>query len=199
MASEVRRIHITGGPGSGKTWLATRLSQRLAVPCFDQDGEALAALARHGVSPQIPSPPLAVLAELGVTAARFAEGKAWVSEASSLTWTAPLLAGADIVVWLDTPSHIALRRVFMRHVRAELRRNNRFPGWRLMLRFWRWSHRFYTDRNPHGPNPYGTPMTRATLATMIEAYSEKLVVCRNAGDLRGLEERLVTELTSYSP
>jgi adenylate kinase family enzyme len=190
MASEVRRIHITGGPGSGKTWLAKHLSARLAVPHFDQDGEALATLARHGASPLEP-PPIAVLDELGAIAAKFAGGDAWISEASSLTWTTPLLTRADLVVWLDTPAHIALRRVFMRHVRAELRRDNRFPGWRRMYRFWRWSRRFYADRNPHGANPYGTPMTRSTLALMIEAYSEKLVVCRGGKELRELERRLL--------
>jgi len=184
-----RRIHITGGPGSGKTWLASRISERLAVPRFDQDGEALAALARHGASPLEP-PPLEVLDELRSIARAFAEGEAWVSEASSLTWTEPLLDGADVVVWLDTPARVALRRVFMRHVRAELRRDNRFPGWKRMYRFWRWSQRFYTDRNPYGPNPYGTPMTRSTLATMVDVYADKLIVCRNAGDLRALTEGL---------
>jgi adenylate kinase family enzyme len=188
-----RRIHITGGPGSGKTWLASHLSERLGVPCFDQDGEALAALARHGASPLGP-PPLEVLDELRSIAAAFAGSDAWVSEASSLTWTAPLLDGADVVVWLDTPRYVALRRVFMRHVRAELRRDNRFPGWRRMYRFWRWSHRFYTDRNPYGPNPYGTPMTRSTLATMVEAYTDKLLVCRSEGELRALTQRLTRPL-----
>src|SRR6187402_3585300 len=66
-----RRIHITGGPGSGKTWLASRISERLAVPRFDQDGEALAALARHGASPLEP-PPLEVLDELRSIARAFA-------------------------------------------------------------------------------------------------------------------------------
>ena len=47
----IQRIHITGGPGSGKTWLAARLRQRIVVPCFDQDGTALALLASLGIQP----------------------------------------------------------------------------------------------------------------------------------------------------
>ena len=193
MAAGIRRIHIAGGPGSGKTWLASRLSEQLAVPCFDQDGTALALFARLGLPPTSPSPPPEVEAGLIEAAREFAAGDAWVSDASSVTWTAPLFEGAEIVVWMDTPRSVALRRVFMRHVRAELRRDNRFPGWRRMYRFWRWSGQFYWDRNPEGVNPFGTPMTRSTLASMLEVYSEKLVVCRNAEDLRGLERTLAVE------
>jgi cytidylate kinase len=188
----VRRIHIAGGPGSGKTWLASRLSERLGVPHFDQDGVALDLLAKLGIPVTVPAPPPEVEAGLVDAALQFATGDAWVSEASSVTWTGPLFERADVVVWLDTPAHIALRRVFMRHVRAELRRDNRFPGWRRMYRFWRWSHRFYTDRNPHGPNPFGTPMTRSTLAEAMEAHAGKLIVCRSSGDVRALTRRLST-------
>jgi hypothetical protein len=130
------------------------------------------------------------MAELARAAEDFASGPSWVSEASSLSWASPLLVAADILVWLDTPGRVALRRVFMRHVRAELRRDNRFPGWRRMYRFWRWSRRFYADANPDGLNPYGTPMTRSTLAAMLEAYADNLVVCRNGTDLRRLEQSL---------
>ena len=31
------KIHIIGGPGSGKTWLADRLSAEFNVPAFDLD------------------------------------------------------------------------------------------------------------------------------------------------------------------
>jgi len=190
MASDVGRIHITGGPGSGKTWLATRLSGQLGVPCFDQDGTALALFDRLGLPATSSSPPPEVEAGLIDAAREFAAGDAWVSDATSITWAAPLFERAEAVVWLDTPRSVALRRVFMRHVRAELQRDNRFPGWRRMYRFWRWSGRFYWDTNPPGVNPFGTPMTRSTLGSMLEAYSEKLVVCRSASDLKMLVLRL---------
>ena len=189
----VRRIHITGGPGSGKTWLATRLSAQLGVPCFDQDGTALSLLASLGIPATVPAPPPAMEAGLIEAAREFAAGDAWVSDASSLTWASPLFERAEVVVWLDTPASVALRRVFMRHVRAELRRDNRFPGWRRMFRFWRWSRRFYRDRNPEGVNPFGTAMTRSTLASMLQAFADKLIVCRGAADLRNLERRMVKQ------
>ncbi len=62
-----------------------------------------------------------------------------------------------------------------------------------MYRFWRWSHRFYTNRNLEGVNPFGTAMTRATLASMLRVYEDKLIVCRSGADVRELERRLVAE------
>ena len=136
MASELRRIHITGGPSSGKTWLATQLSGQRGVPCFDQDGTALALFDRLGLPATSSSPPPEVEAGLIEAAREFAAGDAWVSDATSITWAAPLFERAEAVVWLDTPRSVALRRVFIRHVRAELRRDNRFPGWRRMYQAW---------------------------------------------------------------
>ena len=43
---------------------------------------------------------------------------------------------------------------------------------------------------PAGGEPFGTPMTRSTLGSMLEAYSEKLLVCRSASDLKTLVLRL---------
>ena len=38
-----RRIHIVGGPGSGKTTLAARLGRHLGVPVYDLDAIAYEA------------------------------------------------------------------------------------------------------------------------------------------------------------
>ena len=42
----IRRIHITGGAGAGKTRLARHFGVLLGAPVYDQDGEALVVLRR---------------------------------------------------------------------------------------------------------------------------------------------------------
>jgi adenylate kinase family enzyme len=37
MSLDVRRIHIIGGPGSGKTTLAGYLAQAIGASCYDLD------------------------------------------------------------------------------------------------------------------------------------------------------------------
>ena len=71
----------------------------------------------------------------------------------------------------------------MRHLKAEIARNNRFPGLGKLYAFWRWSARYYADRNTPGLNEWGTPSTRTTLAEYLAPYAEKLVICRSPRDV----------------
>lgn len=52
----------------------------------------------------------------------------WIAEGMYHGWTDRLIYGADVVVWLDPAWPVAVWRAFYRHLRAELRRDNRFPG-----------------------------------------------------------------------
>src|SRR5712692_7749208 len=75
------KIHIVGGPGSGKTTLAQDLSSRFHVPHYDLDKvnwekENVIAIA---------------------------EQPAWVTEGIYLIWTEPMLYHADCIVLLRSP------------------------------------------------------------------------------------------------
>jgi hypothetical protein len=68
----------------------------------------------------------------------------WITEGMYQGWTVRLIYKADVVVWLDPAWPVAVWRVFYRHLRAELRRDNRFPDWFRLARFeWR-TRRWYT-------------------------------------------------------
>ncbi len=111
------------------------------------------------------------------------EADAWVSEGAYMSWAAPLFDAADLIVWMDVSWRVASYRIVKRHVMAELARNNRFPGWRRLYRFWRWSSAYYANRNPHRLNDYGVPNTRALAAELLRPYEGKLVVCRTNQDI----------------
>jgi adenylate kinase family enzyme len=175
-----RRIHVTGGPGSGKTTLARRLGDALAVPVHDLDGIAR-NFERRG---------LGLAENLPGAVTQIVTTSDWVCGGAYLGWAVPVFESADLVVWLDVAWPVASYRIVARHIKAELARNNRFPGWRQMYRFWRWSMRYYRDRNAAGLNAYGTPNTRSFLVAELEAYEEKLVACRSNADI----ERLVSKL-----
>jgi adenylate kinase family enzyme len=184
-----RRIHITGGPGSGKSHLARRLGSLLDAPVFDLDGLAL------GIQPSY-TDEHGIVDHEGLIAARerelaaLAEHETWVGDGSFVGYEMPLFGAADLVVWMDAPRRVACYRIVARHVKAELRRNNRWPGWHKLYLFWRWSLRYYADTNPWGLNVWGTPATRGYTAEVLHGYESKLVVCRSKADVRRLLARL---------
>ena len=185
----MRRIHITGGPGSGKTTFATRLAGELAVPVLKLDSLAFEREADRAAVDDIAT----IVSGLADNVVAIAASESWVAEGTYVTWTKPLFERADVVVWLDVSWRPAAFRILKRHVLAELRRSNPFPGWMRLARFWLWSRRYYANTNPKAHNPWGTPETRTYLQQFLSAYPEKLIVCRNQTDLDRVVQRLRSE------
>lgn len=127
------RVVIVGANGAGKTWFVKRLAARLDLPVIHKDALALttgwAQRPRTDVHAEI----------LRLTAA-----DAWVLEGGPSVLTAPVLARAQRVVWLDMPPFVRFCRVLWRSLRylgrtrPELPHGNRdWPGlrqWRFALR-----------------------------------------------------------------
>lgn len=188
----MRRVHITGGPGAGKTRLARRLSQRVGLPHIDTD---LISLELQADLP-LPLDFDLLMAHRLPLSERLASEDAWISEGSNLVASRPFYERADLVVYMRCEWRVAAYRILMRHARASLAGNNRFPGLGNLRRFFLWSRRYYANRNAHGVNGFGTPATIAYHEEALQAYGDKLVVCRTKADVAALEQRLLRELSS---
>ncbi len=126
------------------------------------------------------------VAEMATEARRIASSDYWVSEGAYVGHVEILFQQADVIIWLDIPWWVASYRIISRHIKAEMSRNNRFPGWRRLYYFWRWSGRYYDNKNHPGLNIVGVPNTRQTLVSILEPYEYKLRVCRNAREIETL-------------
>jgi hypothetical protein len=182
-----RRIHITGGPGAGKTTLAIRLSRELGVSYHELDGMALGLVAEMPAPLDLP----ALMARRLPLCQDLAGADAWISEGSNLDASLPFYERAELIVYLTCSWRVAAYRIVLRHIKAELARNNRFPGWRNLYRFWRWSGRYYANRNQHASNAWGTPETEAYCLERLREWQQKLVVCRSKAELGTLVSRVV--------
>ncbi len=179
----ISKVHITGGPGSGKTTLSRQIAASLNVACYELDALAL-ELEAAGRPFQ----------EMANEAQRIVASDCWVGDGAYFDWTEPLFQNTDLVIWPDLPWRVASYRILSLHIRATIARDNPFPGWRRLWRFWRWSRRYYRDQVDRGLNQWGTPLTRQTAASLLEPYTPELRTCRTK---RGIEE-LLTEMLAVS-
>ena len=102
------RLHITGAAGSGTTTLGRALAQALATPHFDTDDVFW-----------LPTDPpyrrkREVADRLQLLDALLGGRREWVLSGSLDSWGAPLVPLFDMVVWLDVPTELRLRRLAAR-------------------------------------------------------------------------------------
>jgi hypothetical protein len=129
------KIHIIGGPGSGKTTFAQSLSSRFHVPHYDLDkigwknGDRMAAYIDDAVS--------------------IAEQPEWITEGIYLIWTDPLLYQADYIVLLAVSWPVAAWRILFRHITKSLHGTNPYPGLngiKLLFKLLKFTRSYYLDK-----------------------------------------------------
>ncbi len=127
------RVVVVGANGAGKTWMARQLAARLDARVICKD--ALALTTRWQQRPRS-----AVQAEISraITAER------WVLEGGPSILLDAVLARAEMVVWLDMPAGLRLRRILWRNLRYFGRTrpehppgNRGWPGVRQVRFAWR--------------------------------------------------------------
>ena len=182
MKEPPKRIHIIGGSGSGKTTLAGLVASHINAPCYhlDEIGYENGAGAQR---------PLAVrLTEVK----QIANQDSWVTEGIFLGWTEELLQKAEIIVWLDLPWRIVRWRIVTRHLKAELKRNNRHPGWRNLYHFLQICSNYYKNVAPFGETKVvgDLPENRATTVYYLSEYYGKLVHCTSPSQVKDFFNRL---------
>lgn len=160
------RIYIAGGPGSGKTTLAKRISSSLTIPFYEMD---LIGWENGVGAPR----PLEVCAQDVHDIANRAD---WVAEGGHHPWIDELLQRAELIVWLDLPWNIARRRLLMRHLRASLAGTNKHHGLIKLYHFMRHAKMFYTSVQPHQG-------TRLMEATELHPYLQKTVHCQRPSEV----------------
>lgn len=129
----IRRVVVVGANGAGKTWLATRLADRIEAALIHKDALALTTGWRQRPRAEV---------QAGIAARIKADD--WVLEGGPSILTQAVLDRADLVIWLDIPARLRVWRILRRslryagRVRPELPQGNRdWPG----LRQWRFARR----------------------------------------------------------
>ena len=130
------RIHIIGGPGSGKSYIATKLAQRFNVPVYDLDDLFWDRTAlNYGIR--------ADSTERDRRFATIVSQDGWIVEGVYYQWLAPSFDAANIILALTPSVWVRHGRVIKRFI---LRRLGRIPSKREsladLLRLLCWSHAY---------------------------------------------------------
>ncbi len=146
----LERISVVGNSGSGKTRLAQRLAEVLAVRYVELD-------SIHHLPNWKPIAPDQFLAEVAAIAAT----QQWVIDGNyrAVVCDGPVWQRADTVVWLDLPRRVVMRQVVTRTIRRLVTREALWNGNREPIRNvlsgapersiirWSWTqHDKYRDR-----------------------------------------------------
>ena len=177
-----QRILIVGGAGSGKTTLARRVGTYLTIPFYDSD--EIGYEGGFGA----PRPRNVQRTDLE----RITSQPAWVVDGAML-WTNMLLQRANTIVWLDLPWRVRRWRIIMRHIKADLARNNRHSGYLKLYRFYMYSRNYERDVTISTPQPPDGDVyeNRATLEHYLQPYKDKVIHCRTIADVTAFERTII--------
>ena len=167
---EIKRIYVTGGAGVGKTTLTKRLGETTGFPMFEldwvlwsrnDDGER--GLATDHVK------------KIGEIAAQ----PVWIADGSFMGLAQEIWRTADLIIFLNASLKVMLWKVFWRHAKAELRRNNRHPRWLMLFKFMKVIVRSY--RSPEIgdiDNHDDSILTQAKIEAKVRQQAHKTLVLK---------------------
>jgi adenylate kinase family enzyme len=175
------RVYVCGGPGTGKTTFAERLSSRTSVPIFHIDEIARAG---GGRGPETTDAARAAAVADVVALPR------WIAEGVQLGWTSPLIDAADTVVWLDhVPPRASSVRIFRRFVSGAVTEFRRRKGREKFLRVRDYGRKI---REVVVSVPETRTFPRDELARTLEPFSAKVTHCTSQAQVDAALERLAT-------
>ena len=158
------RIHIIGGPGSGKSYLAAKLAKHFVIIAHDLDVLFWDSTApSYGVC--------ADSSERDRQLAAIVSHDSWIVEGVYYQWLAPSFGAADFIIAL-TPSvwvrhwRVVRRFLLRKFGRAPSKRESLTDLWRLL----RWSHTYDRDN-----------LVRAR--KLIAERGRELIACRTFDDV----------------
>lgn len=171
----INRIHILGTPGSGKTFLAKKLSNTLRIKHYDLDDIFWKRKYNEKRKEN----------ERNKLLDKICKGKRWIIEGAYSSWVEKSIKGSDLVIWIDMPFHTLMWRIFGRYFKR--RKQKRQENWKDILALAKYVRNYKRDNQPAGYYKH---------KELIEKHKVDFVYIKSKKELDGFFKDFLGKLTS---
>ena len=154
------RIHIIGGSGSGKTFLAKQFSKELIIPHYDLDQLQWDNQAKeYGVKMPIEKRD-AMLKEI-------LNMDQWIIEGVYYQWVQESFKKADRIYLMETPEKICQFRIIKRFIRRKIGlEKGKKETIKSLIELLKWNHKFHK-------------VNLKEIKNLLEKYEKKVIIVKN--------------------
>ena len=150
------RIHIIGCSGSGKSYLADKLSEKYNIPHFDLDDLQWDNNAEHYGVKMPEEKRDAMLREI-------VSGPDWIVEGVYYKWVLDSFDTADLIYVLDMPRRLYRRRIILRFIKRKLGlAEGKKESLKSLINLLKWTKKFQNENMPK-------------IKEILEKYPDKVV------------------------
>lgn len=129
----MKKIYILGSVGSGKTYLADKLSRKLKIKKYNLDDIFWKKKYTTREKDSIRRRKLDKLVNK----------REWIIEGIWTDWTSKAIKKSDIIIWLQTPYYLRSFRMFNRYLREKSKKENN--SFKKTLKLIRYSGRYMKE------------------------------------------------------
>lgn len=160
----VRKIHIIGSVGSGKTTFAKKLVHLLSIPMYELDNVVWRRTASEDVRISTE--------ERDEKLKKIVQTDEWIIEGAHHEWVLPSFQQAQIIFVLDIPYYRRLIQINKRFLRQKLRieQANYNPTFTIYKKMFEWS--LYYEKEQ-----------RAMIFHMLQPFQDKVVHLRTINEM----------------
>jgi len=161
---KIRRIHIIGSVGSGKTTLARRVSKELTIPYYELDNVVRERLPKgdRRRSEQ----------ERDTYLTEIIREESWIIEGVHHKWVDMSFQKADLIILLDTHYLVRIYRIFKRFILQKIGKeaSHYKPSFGLLYNMYKWNALF--ERK-----------SRAEIINLLKQYENKCLIISTSDEL----------------